>query len=148
MDVSRRRQYAAHRGLVESGVRQATAISRITPEHDRSIDPAKADAQWNRQARRRSNARPLQPTLGLAGGGWFSMIRFSTTTPSMLPLSRISFATLWLAVGIRFSCQRTTAPKQSFCGARWHLETCLAPFSICWGLDKTVSNGPTDQQTA
>jgi len=42
------------------------------------------------------------------------MIRFSTTTPSMLPLSRISFATLWLAVGIRFSCQMHDRAQAEF----------------------------------
>ncbi len=58
-----RRQYAAHRGCSESAVRKAIATGRITPEADGSIDPAKADAQWDAQtdpARQRgAHARAL-----------------------------------------------------------------------------------------
>ncbi|MGB3537911.1 MAG: elements of external origin [Mesorhizobium sp.] len=44
-----RRAYAAHRGVSETAVRKALASGRITLEADGSIDPAKADAQWDRQ---------------------------------------------------------------------------------------------------
>jgi hypothetical protein len=48
MGVSRR-QYAALRGCAESAVRKAITTGRITPEPDGTIDPDKADAQWDQQ---------------------------------------------------------------------------------------------------
>jgi hypothetical protein len=46
MGVSRR-QYAALRGCAESAVRKAQATGRITAEADGTIDPVKADRQWD-----------------------------------------------------------------------------------------------------
>ena len=48
MGVSRR-QYATLRGVSETAVRKAIASGRITTEPDGTIDPTRADAQWNRQ---------------------------------------------------------------------------------------------------
>lgn len=44
-----RRKYAAHRGVSEKAVRKAIAAGRITVEADNTIDPAKADKQWDAQ---------------------------------------------------------------------------------------------------
>lgn len=44
-----RRQYAAHRGVSHTAVGKAIASGRITPEPDGSIDPVKADRQWDMQ---------------------------------------------------------------------------------------------------
>lgn len=43
------RQYAAHRGVSHTAVGKAIASGRITLEADGSIDPAKADRQWDAQ---------------------------------------------------------------------------------------------------
>lgn len=48
MGVSRRK-YAEMRGVSHTAVSKAIASGRITPEADGTIDPAKADAQWDRQ---------------------------------------------------------------------------------------------------
>ena len=45
------RAYAQHRGVSHEAVRKAIASGRIHPEPDGSIDPAKADAQWDRHTR-------------------------------------------------------------------------------------------------
>lgn len=45
------RAYARHRGVSLSAVQKAIASGRIHPEADGSIDPAKADAQWDRHTR-------------------------------------------------------------------------------------------------
>lgn len=42
-----RRKYAEYRGVSESAVRKAIASGRITPEEDGTIDPLKADAEWD-----------------------------------------------------------------------------------------------------
>ncbi|MCA3459333.1 MAG: hypothetical protein IOD03_19310 [Methylocystis sp.] len=42
-----RRQYAAHRGVSHTAVAKALATGRITAEADGSIDPVKADRQWD-----------------------------------------------------------------------------------------------------
>lgn len=42
------REYARHRGVSHVAVMKAIKTGRITLEPDGSIDPAKADAQWNR----------------------------------------------------------------------------------------------------
>jgi hypothetical protein len=63
MGISRR-QYAAHRGCVESAVRKAIATERITTEPDGSIDPAKADAQWDRQTDPARQRGPHAKELG------------------------------------------------------------------------------------
>jgi hypothetical protein len=44
-----RRAYAAHRGVSDTAVRKAIATGRITLEPDGTIDPVKADAQWDAQ---------------------------------------------------------------------------------------------------
>lgn len=44
-----RRQYAAHRGVSHTAVGKAIASGRITVEPDGSIDPVKADRQWDAQ---------------------------------------------------------------------------------------------------
>ena len=44
-----RRAYAQHRGVSHTAVRKAIASGRITLEADGTIDPAKADAQWDSQ---------------------------------------------------------------------------------------------------
>lgn len=48
MGVSRRK-YAEMRGVSHTAVSKAIASGRITTEADGTIDPAKADAQWDRQ---------------------------------------------------------------------------------------------------
>ena len=48
MGVSRR-AYAAHRGVSHTAVAKAIATGRISPEAEGSIDPAKADRQWDEQ---------------------------------------------------------------------------------------------------
>ena len=52
------RAYARHRGVALSAVQKAIATGRIHPEPDGSIDPAKADAQWDRHTR---TAQPTTP---------------------------------------------------------------------------------------
>jgi len=42
-----RRKYAEYRGVSESAVRKAIASGRITPEEDGTIDPLRADAEWD-----------------------------------------------------------------------------------------------------
>ena len=44
-----RRKYATHRGVSEKAVRKAIAAGRITVEANGTIDPAKADQQWEAQ---------------------------------------------------------------------------------------------------
>ena len=48
MGVSRRR-YASMRGVSDMAVRKAIASGRISVEADGTIDPVKADAEWERQ---------------------------------------------------------------------------------------------------
>ncbi|TSE28135.1 hypothetical protein Tther_02335 [Tepidimonas thermarum] len=45
------RAYAQHRGVSHEAVRKAIAAGRITLEPGGTIDPAKADAQWNQRTR-------------------------------------------------------------------------------------------------
>ena len=52
------RAYARHRGVALSAVQKAIATGRIHPEPDGSIDPIKADAQWDRHTR---TAQPTTP---------------------------------------------------------------------------------------
>ena len=49
------RAYARHRGCDEKSVRNAIKAGRITKEFDGTIDPAKADAQWEANTNRPSN---------------------------------------------------------------------------------------------
>lgn len=44
-----RRQYAQYRGVSESAVRKAISTGRIVVEDDGTIDPTKADGQWDAQ---------------------------------------------------------------------------------------------------
>ncbi len=52
------RAYAQQRGVSHEAVRKAIASGRIHPEPDGSIDPIKADAQWDRHTR---SAQPAHP---------------------------------------------------------------------------------------
>ena len=54
------RAYARHRGVALSAVQKAIASGRIHPEPDGRIDPAKADAQWDRHTR---TAQPTTPRV-------------------------------------------------------------------------------------
>jgi pyruvate/2-oxoglutarate dehydrogenase complex dihydrolipoamide acyltransferase (E2) component len=54
------RAYARHRGVALSAVQKAIATGRIHPEPDSSIDPIKADAQWDRHTR---TAQPTTPRV-------------------------------------------------------------------------------------
>jgi len=57
-----RRAYARHRGVAESAVRKAIATGRITLEPDGTIDPVKADRQWEAQtdpSRRQPAGKPV-----------------------------------------------------------------------------------------
>ena len=71
-----RRAYARHRGVAESAVRKAIAAGRITLEKDGTIDPVKADRQWDLQTdpvKRRGGPTPrsarkaVDDTLAEAG---------------------------------------------------------------------------------
>ncbi len=68
-----RRAYARHRGVAESAVRKAIATGRITLEKDGTIDPAKADREWERQTdpvkqtTRRPAGKAVDDTLAEAG---------------------------------------------------------------------------------
>lgn len=56
------RAYARHRGVSDAAVRKAIKTGRITLEPDGTVDPAKADAQWNRNtdtAQHRAKPRPV-----------------------------------------------------------------------------------------
>lgn len=57
------RAYARHRGVALSAVQKAIATGRIQPESDGSIDPAKADGQWDRHTR---TAQPTTPKASTA----------------------------------------------------------------------------------
>lgn len=63
------RAYARHRGVALSAVQKAIATGRIHPETDGRIDPAKADAQWDR------HTRTAQPTTA----------KVTTARPSAAP---------------------------------------------------------------
>ncbi len=57
-----RRAYALHRGVSEKAVRKAIATGRITLEPDNTIDPVKADRQWEAQT------DPVRQTTGRSPG--------------------------------------------------------------------------------
>lgn len=61
-----RRQYAAHRGVSHTAVGKAIASRRITPEPDGSIDPVKADRQWDAQTDPAKRRGPHAQALGAA----------------------------------------------------------------------------------
>lgn len=54
------RAYAAHLRVTEGSVRKAVRAGRITPEPDGTIDPAKADVQWqaNTDPARQTTTKP------------------------------------------------------------------------------------------
>ena len=54
------RAYAQQRGVSHEAVRKAIASGRIHPEPDGSIDPTKADAQWDRHTR---TSQPTTPKV-------------------------------------------------------------------------------------
>jgi len=57
-----RRAYARHRGVAESAVRKAIATGRITLEKGGTIDPVKADRQWDLQTdpmKRHPSGKPV-----------------------------------------------------------------------------------------
>jgi hypothetical protein len=69
------RAYARHRGVSHVAVLRAIKTGRVTPEPDGTIDPAKADASWDRSTdpgrkrptprSRPENLRPVaEPALG------------------------------------------------------------------------------------
>ena len=71
-----RRAYAQHRGISEKAVRKAIASGRITLEPDGTIDPVKADREWDLQTdpvKRRGSPTPrsarkaVDDTLAEAG---------------------------------------------------------------------------------
>lgn len=59
-----RRQYAAHRGVSETAVRKALATGRISLESDGTIDPAKADRQWDSQTDPAKQRGPHAQAMG------------------------------------------------------------------------------------
>ncbi len=62
------RAYGRHRGVSDAAVRKAIKAGRITPEPDGTIDPDKADAQWDRNtdaAQQRGDKRKAVPTAAL-----------------------------------------------------------------------------------
>src|SRR5690606_13481328 len=59
-------QYAAHRGVSHTAVGKAIASGRITPEPDGSIDPDKADRQWDAQTDPAKRRGPHAQALGMA----------------------------------------------------------------------------------
>ncbi len=66
-----RRQYAAHRGVSHTAVGKAIASGRITLEPDGTIDPARADRQWDNRTdpaklpkRRAKNRQPAAGAMG------------------------------------------------------------------------------------
>lgn len=61
-----RRQYAAHRGVSHTAVGKAIAAGRITTEPDGSIDPVKADRQWDAQTDPAKQRGPHAQAMGAA----------------------------------------------------------------------------------
>lgn len=61
-----RRQYAAHRGVSHTAVGKAIATGRITVEADGTIDPAKADRQWDAQTDPAKQRGPNAQAMGAA----------------------------------------------------------------------------------
>lgn len=61
-----RRQYAAHRGVSHTAVGKAIATGRISIEADGTIDPAKADRQWDAQTDPAKQRGPNAQAMGVA----------------------------------------------------------------------------------
>ena len=49
------REYARHRGVSHTAVQKAVAAGRISTEADGTIDPRRADAEWEANTRQQSN---------------------------------------------------------------------------------------------
>jgi len=83
-----RRAYAAHRGVSEAAVRKAIATGRITLEPDGTIDPVKADAQWDAHTdpakQRGKHARQLG--LEADAGGTAEAAEEAKPQPAMKPV--------------------------------------------------------------
>lgn len=77
--VMSRRQYAAHRGVSETAVRKALATGRISLESDGTIDPAKADRQWDAQTDPAKQRGPNAQAMGAATAA--GTARASATKP-------------------------------------------------------------------
>lgn len=69
------RAYAKTRGVSDTAVRKAISVGRITPEADGTIDPARADSQWDRNTEpprvgsRSPAPRVAVPAEVASGGG-------------------------------------------------------------------------------
>lgn len=74
-----RRQYAAHRGVSHTAVGKAIATGRITTEADGTIDPAKADRQWDAQTDPAKQRGPNAQAMGAATAA--GTARASATKP-------------------------------------------------------------------
>lgn len=74
-----RRQYAAHRGVSHTAVGKAIATGRITVEADGTIDPAKADRQWDAQTDPAKQRGPNAQAMGAATAA--GTARASATKP-------------------------------------------------------------------
>ena len=61
-----RRQYAAHRGVSHTAVGKAIATGRISLEPDGTIDPVKADKQWDAQTDPAKQRGPNAQAMGVA----------------------------------------------------------------------------------
>ena len=61
-----RRQYAAHRGVSHTAVGKAIATGRISVEADNTIDPVKADKQWDAQTDPAKQRGPNALAMGAA----------------------------------------------------------------------------------
>lgn len=70
------RAYAQHRGVSHPAVIKAIKSGRIATEPDGSIDPTKADAQWDRHTR---TAQPTTPKVATA------RVSASAAPPSPMP---------------------------------------------------------------
>lgn len=61
------RAYGRHRGVSDAAVRKAIKAGRITPEPDGTIEPSRADREWQRNtdsAQQRSQAREKAVPVG------------------------------------------------------------------------------------
>ena len=55
------RAYARHRGVSDAAVRKAIKSGRVTPEADGTLDPDKADREWNRNTEAPPPQRRAEP---------------------------------------------------------------------------------------
>lgn len=66
-----KRAYGKHRGVSEASVRKAIKTGRITPNADGTIDPRKADIEWERNTMHRKRS-PDKQTEGTEGASFSS----------------------------------------------------------------------------